>query len=168
MLAANRNVRDGIVVGLIGYAGVAVFYSGFDLLAARGLLYTVDLLGKAVFAGLRDPGAINFPLQLDWTAIMQYNALHFVLAMAIGQVVTGLVGQAERKPSQRFAVIFVIVAGFVVTVLGVGRLTSDMRPFLPWWSIVVANGLASLMAAAYLLRRRPGLWRLLIVGREPH
>jgi len=37
------------VVGLIAYAAVALFYSGFDWLAARGTLYTVDLLGKALW-----------------------------------------------------------------------------------------------------------------------
>jgi hypothetical protein len=54
MVPASRTMREGIVVGLIAYASVAVFYSAFDLLAARGTLYTVDLLGKAVFRGLRD------------------------------------------------------------------------------------------------------------------
>jgi hypothetical protein len=45
MVAPRRTIRDGIVVGLIGYAAVAVFYSVFDQLAARPPLYTVDLLG---------------------------------------------------------------------------------------------------------------------------
>lgn len=161
MLPANRTMREGIVVGLIGYASVAVFYSAFDLLAARGTLYTVDLLGKAVFRGLRDPGVVLFPIRPDVTAIFWYNALHLVIALAIGLIVTGLVGQAERHPPRAYLVLFTIVAGFVVTILGVGLLTTPMRPFLPWWSIVVANTLATLLAGTYLLRQRPGLWRRL-------
>jgi len=160
-MADHRTTRDGIVVGLIGYAAVAVFYSVFDQLAARPPLYTVDLLGKAVFRGLRDPGVLFFPLQADVAAIFWYNALHLVIALAIGLVVTALVASAERHPSRRSLVRFVIAAGFIVTVIAVGVLTAPMRPVLPWWSIVLANALATLLAGAYLVRQRPGLWRRL-------
>jgi hypothetical protein len=155
-------MREGLVVGLIAYAAVAVFYSAFDLLAARGTLYTVNLLGETVFRGLRDPGVLEYPFQPDMTAIFWYNGLHLLLALAIGLIVTRLVEQAERHPSQADLVLFTIVAGFIVTIVGVGLLTSPMRPVLPWWSIVVANVLASLLAGAYLLQKRPGLLRRLI------
>jgi len=157
MSAGHRGLRDGIAVGLIAYAGVAVFYALFDFLAARGALYTVNLLGLAAFRGVRDPGVTQLPIPLDMTAIFWYNALHLVLSLAIGLFVTRLVGQAENNPSQRGAILFVIVAGFVVTVYGVGVLSTPIRPVLPWWSIVVANALATALAALYLSRRRPGL-----------
>ena len=159
---ASRTTREGMVVGLIAYASVAVFYSAFDLLAARGTLYTVDLLGKAVFRGLRDPGILQYPIQPDLTAIFWYNGLHLLISLAIGLIVTRLIEQAERHPAQAHLVLFTIVAGFVLTILGVGLLTSPMRPVLPWWSIVVANGLATLLAGLYLLQKRPGLWGRLV------
>lgn len=151
-----------MVVGLIAYASVAVFYSAFDLLAARGTLYTVDLLGKAVFRGLRDPGLLEYPIRPDLTGIFWYNGLHLLISLAIGLVVTRLIEHAERHPAQAHLVLFTIVAGFVLTIIGVGLLTRAMRPVLPWWSIVVANGLATLLAGLYLLRKRPGLWGGLI------
>jgi len=150
-------MRDGITVGLIAYASVAVFYSVFDLLATRGSLYTVNLLGKAVFRGLRDPGVTGLPIPLDLTAIFWYNALHLLLSLAIGLIVVRLIEQAERHHSQATLMLIVIVAGFVVTILAVGWLTTSIRPVLPWWSIVVANGLATVLAGYYLVRRRPGL-----------
>lgn len=162
MVPADRARREGIVVGLIAYASVAVFYSAFDLLAARGTLYTVDLLGKAVFRGLRDPGLLQYPIRPDLTAIFWYNGLHLLISLAIGLIVTRLTEEVEQHPAQAHLVLFTIVAGFVLTILGVGLLTSTMRPVLPWWSIVVANGLATLLAGAYLLRKRPGLWSRLI------
>ena len=162
MLVDNRTMRDGVVVGLIGYLSVALFYGAFDVLAARGLLYTVDLLGKAVFRGLRDPGVVMFPIRLDLMAMFLYNALHLVSALAIGLIVTSAAVYAERQASKAYGVLAFIVAGFVVTVFGVGALTAPMRPVLPWWSIVVANGLATVLAGAYLLRRRPGLWQRLL------
>lgn len=89
-----------------------------------------------------------------------------MLSLTIGLMVTRLVVQAERQPSQAFPVLLVIVAGFVVTIFGVGFLTGPMGPVLPWWSIVVANTLAVLVAASYLLHRHPGLWRRFIALEE--
>ena len=166
MSYARRTIRDGIVVGLIGYASVAVFYSAFDFLAARGTLYTVNMLGRAVFRGLRDPAVLQFPMALDPQAIMLYNALHLALALIIGLIVTGLVAMGEQSPARRRGVRLVIAAGFVVTIGVIGFLTTSLRPVLPWWSIVVANALAVALAGAYLLRQRPGLWsRLALLAR---
>jgi hypothetical protein len=159
MLSERRTLRDGVIVGLLAYAAVALFYSAFDVLAARGTLHTVDMLGKAVFRGLRDPAVLMFPTQLDPAAIFWYNGLHLVLSLAIGLIVTGLVAEAERHPARAPLIFLLIVAGGVLTVLAVGSLTREMRPVLPWWSIVVANALASAVAAIYLLGRRPELWR---------
>lgn len=163
MMTDRRTMRDGMVVALIGYVSVAACYSVFDLLAARGTLYTVNLLGKAVFRGLRDPGVLQYPVRLDLPAIFWYNAMHLAVALAVGLVVTRLVAQAEQHPTQAPAILFTIIAGFVVTVRGVGVLTGPMRSVLPWWSIVLANAAASFLAGAYLLRARPGTWRRLVL-----
>lgn len=161
MAPAARVWRQGIVVGLIAYASVAVFYSAFDLLASRGALFTVDLLGKAVFSGLRDPAVLQYSIQPDPSAVLSYNGLHLLISLAIGLTVVGLVDHAERMPGHARAVLFTIVAGFVLTILAVGLLTGPMRPLLPWWSIVVANAIAVVLGGLYLLRARPGLPRLL-------
>ena len=162
MAPADRTMREGLVVGLTAYASVAAFYAVFDLLAARGSLYTVNLLGMAVFRGVHDPAILQLPVPLDLAAIFWYNALHLVLSLAIGLIVVRLVAQAERHPSQAQVVLFVIVAGFVVTILAVGLLTTSMRPVLPWWSIVVANSLAVFVAGLYVLRKHPGIWHRLV------
>jgi hypothetical protein len=162
MTPRNRTLREGLVVGLIGYASVAIFYSAFDLLAGRGTLYTVDLLGKAVFRGLRDPSVLLFPIPIDAAAVFWYNAMHFVIALAIGLLVTFLVGHAEARPARAYQVLALLVGGFAVTVAAVGMLTTSVRSVLPWWSIVVANALATAAAGSYLLQRRPGLLRKLL------
>ena len=161
-MPARRGVaQDGFIVGLIGYAAVAVFYSLFDLLASRGPLYTVDLLGKALFRGLRDPSVLLFPVDPDTGAVFMYNALHLATALLIGLVVVALVKHAEENPARRAVVLFVLVAGFFVTIFAVGFLTAPIRPLLPWWSIVVANAVAVILGAAYLLNRRRGLWQVI-------
>lgn len=151
----NRTTRQGLVVGFIAYAAVAVFYGVFDFLAMRGPLYTVNMLGRSMFGGVRDAGVLQYPAQIDVTAIAWYNAFHLVAALAIGLTVMRLVERADRHPSQARGVLLILVAGFVATVIAVGLLTAPIRPLLPWWSIVVANSLAVVAAAVYVLRRRP-------------
>jgi hypothetical protein len=147
-----------LVVGLIAYAAVAAFYAAFDVLAARGPLYTVNLLGKVVFRGLRDPAILQFPLALDATVIFGYNAFHLVVSLAIGLVVTSLVVRAARQFEDAPVILLVIVAGFVVTVFAVGFLTAGIRPLLPWWSILIANVLATFAGGVYLVWRYP-VWQ---------
>jgi len=153
-----------VVVGLIAYAAVAAFYALFDQLAARGPLYTLNLLGQTAFRSLRDPSVLQGPIALDPPAMLWYNALHLVLSLAIGLVVTGLVVHAERRPNRGRLVALTIIAGFLITILVVGRLTDPMRALLPWWSIVVANSLAVVLAGWFLLRRHQGLLRRLMGG----
>lgn len=164
MNPARRTLKQGIVVGLIAYASVAVFYAAFDLLASRGTLYTVNLLGLAVFHQLNDASVLQMPITPDLGAISSYNALHLVLSVVIGLVVTSLVDHAEHIPSRRPAIVAVIIAGYFVTVGAVGMLSTPIRPVLPWWSIIVANGSAVVFSWAYLTRVRPGMWQRIMPG----
>ena len=152
-------MREGLLAGLIAYAAVAVFYAAFDFLAARGPLFTVNLLGLAVFEGVRDPGILQLPIPLDLTAIYWYNTLHLIFSLVIGLVVVRLIAQAEGHPSQARTMLFIIVAGFVVTILAVAQLTEPIRRLLPFWSIVVANSLAVIVVGRFLVRKHPGIWR---------
>ncbi|MEW5915575.1 MAG: hypothetical protein AB1762_04185, partial [Gemmatimonadota bacterium] len=133
------------------------FYGVFDLFAARGALYTVNVLGQAVFRGLRDPAVLQVPLALDPLAIFLYNGLHLALSLAIGVFVTSLIFRVESRPAQAPLVLFTVVAGFVITVFVVGYLSAPIRPLLPWWSIVAANLLAMVAGGGYLLVRHPAL-----------
>lgn len=162
MQTDNHWLRDGVTVGLVAYASVAVVYSVFDLLAARGAFFTVNLLGQAVFRGLRDPTVLQFPIALDVTAAFLYNALHLVVSLGIGLVVMGLVEQAERVPRQARFVSVIIAGGFFVTILIVGVATEPMRALLPWWSVVLANVVATVAGAGYVIRRRPGIVRRML------
>jgi hypothetical protein len=164
MSMTKRIVREGLVVGLIGFAAVALFYAAFDFLAARGFLFTVNLLGQAVFYGLRDPSVLATPIAIDLTAVILYTVLHLLVALVIGLVVAWLVAQLEGPPAQTRLAVLVIVAGFFVTIFGIGMVSSPIKALLPWWSVVLANVLAVAVAGAYLLGRHPGLTRRLILS----
>jgi hypothetical protein len=165
MQTKSRWMRDGISVGLVAYLAVAVFYSAFDLLASRGAFFTVNLLGRAVFRGLRDPAVLQFPVALDISAAFWYNAVHLAVSLGIGLVVMGLVEQAEREPDQAHTISAIIAGGFLATVFGALLVTEAMRALVPWWSVVVANGIATVGGAAYLTVKRPGIWRRMLAQR---
>ena len=149
------------MVGLIGYAAVALFYAVFDLLAARGPLFTVNLLGRAVFRGLRDPAVLRLPVDTDVGAIGMFNGLHLLLSLAIGLLVAWLVSQADGPPAQARLAVLAIVAGFFVTVFAIGMFSGPFQDLLPWWSVILANVFAVLIGGTYLLGRHPGLVRRL-------
>jgi hypothetical protein len=78
--------------------------------------------------------------------------------------VSWLVAQLEGPPAQTRLALLVIVAGFFVTIFGIGMVSSPIKTLLPWWSVVVANILAVVVAGAYLLGRHPGLAKRLMPG----
>ena len=160
MSSDNKTVRDGLVMGLIASVTVAVFYAVFDFLAARGIFYTVDLLGKALFQGLRDPSILMLPVQPDKGVIVRYSVVHLAIAIAIGVTVSALVSYAQTHAAHARWILGIIIGGFFVTIFAVGFLTGPLRELLPWWSIVTANALSVLFAGLYLIRRRRG-----VVGR---
>ena len=118
MAIQNRTMREGLVVGLIGYTAVAGFYAAFDFLASRGALFTVNLLGRVVFRGLRDPAVLQLPVQIDPTAVVMYTGLHLGVSLAIGVMVAWLVSQADGPPRQARLALITIVAGFETSVSG--------------------------------------------------
>lgn len=154
MTRTNRTLREGLLLGGLAYAAVAVFYAAFDVLAARGTLYTLDLLGKALFRGLRDPAVLQLPARVDVGAVLLYNGLHLAASLAIGCVIAWLIARAERGPRYAYLSLATIVAGFFVTVVAVGSLTESFRPLLPWWSVVAANAVAVVVAGGVLVLRR--------------
>lgn len=149
-------------MGLIAYAAVAVFYTGFDVLAVREPLYTVDLLGKIAFRGVRDVAGGDVPFQPDHAAIFLYNGLHLVISLVVGLGVAWLVGRAERHVEDAYLCLFALVGGFASIIVVAGVITAPVRPLLPHWSIVSANAYAGALAALYLLWRRPGVWRAIL------
>lgn len=162
MASKNPTLRDGVAMGLIAYVGVAVFYTGFDILAVREPLYTVDLLGKIAFRGVRQVAGEGVPFQPDYAAIFLYNGLHLVLSLSVGLAVAWLVERAQRHRQDAWLCLFALVGGFAAIIVAAGVITAPVRPLLPHWSIVSANAYAGALAGLYLLWRRPGVWRAIL------
>ena len=77
-------VREGLLVGFVAYASVALFYAVFDFLAARGpALHRQPARPGGVQRGCGTQ-ILRLPIPVDATAIFWYNALHLVLSLASG------------------------------------------------------------------------------------
>ena len=155
---AGRTLREGVYVGLIGYGAVALFYAIFDLLAGRGAIFTLNLLGKFFFRGVRDPAVLTLPIAPDVGAMVAYNFVHLVAALAVGLFVASLVARVEAKPNVGIPVLVVLALGYVLTVLAVDGMSHTVGALLPLWSIVAVNTLAALGGGIFLWRAHPGLW----------
>jgi len=148
-------LKEGLIVGVIGYASVALLYAAFDFLAARGALFTVDLLGKVVFKGLHDPSVLILPIEPDISAIFWYNVLHLASALIIGLIVVRIVKLTENQVTNKYLILFFLIIGFIATITFISFLTIEIRSLLPLWSIIMANLLAVILAGSYLLGKHP-------------
>lgn len=166
MTRTATDLREGLMLGLIAFIVVAAFYNGYDLVAARGPFHTVNLLGRALFHGVRDAARPAGAVPLDTRLIEGYNALHLALSLGIGAVVMWLVGRADRDAAHRPLFLFLVVGGYVATIATVAWVSAPIRDVLPLWTIIAANTLAVAAGAAYVAHRRPGIIRrLLTTGR---
>lgn len=168
MTASPHWPRVGIRIGLIASAAVALFYGAFDLLATRGIFFTVNSLGIALLRGTDAVPTIGTPIPLDWAGIAVYSVVHLVTSLAIGMAVCRLVYEAELRPMLAQVALLFIVAGFAGTIALVGYLSSGIRDVLPWWSIMLANALAVLLAGRVMIRHHPDfLERMTVNPRYP-
>ncbi len=154
----GRVFREGVIVGLIGFSVVAVFYGVFDLLAGRGIAFTLNMLGKVSFGGLRDPSVLQLPVPIDTEAMIAYNFLHLIVALAVGLFVASLVARVEDRPRIGPPVAGILLGGYLITVVVVMLVTRNVAELLPVWTIVVVNTLAAVGGGLYLWRAHPGLW----------
>ncbi len=145
---------EGIVVGMIGAAVVALFFLGVDLMHGRALL-TPSILGE-VFV-LRRPEAVTS--SVDLMAVAMYTLAHILVFMAFGLLLVGLTRRSEESSLARYGVIAALAA-FEVFFYGVLLIASETtRGLFPSWEVLMANLVAILAMVSYLWRRHPALRR---------
>lgn len=151
---------EGVVVGLIGAAVVALFYFGIDLAQGRPMM-TPSILGE-VFV-MRRPEAVT--TSMDMTAALLYTVAHVLTFVVFGLVLTWLTRRAEDSSVARYAMLQLLII-FVFGYLGVLLIVSETtRGFFPMWTVLGANLLAAAAMLAYLWRHHPRIRRAL--GRTP-
>jgi hypothetical protein len=145
-------VSEGVVGGLIGAATVAVWFVVYDIAAGRPL-YTPALLGAAILKGLRDPATLH----ISTAVVLGYTVLHGAAFILFGVLTAVLLAITEREPILLLGV-FVLFTCFEVFFFSVVMLIDEaLLESLGWWTVFVANILATMAMLGYFFARHPEL-----------
>jgi hypothetical protein len=155
----RRQLREGIIAGLIGAALVAVWFLVFDL--AQGHPFrTPALLGAALFEGLRDPAQ----LQGTMAVVLGYSVLHVIAFALFGILCATVLAALEREPVLIWAFI-ALFASFEVFFFVLQGVVGSMLGSLVGWSVLAGNLLASAGMLGYFFIGHRALGRE-ILGRH--
>ena len=152
-MSTRHQVRaEGVTAGVLGAAGVALWFFVVDLLAGQPI-YTPALLGQAMLSILGQ-GADHSVL-FNAAAYTVFHALAFI---GVGVVASELVDVTARVPQRGAGLLLFFVVFEVGFYFGVLALSlPDILGALVWYQIFAANLLASVLMGGYLWRRHPEL-----------
>lgn len=151
MPAHDRMWKDGITSGLLGAAGVAIWFLVVDVIAGHPF-FTPALLGKAMLSvlgrGIENHGMLFF--------VVAYTGFHLLAFIVAGCIVSSLLMAARSAPqlSVGIALFFVVFeVGFYFLAIFLSE--RDILGALAWYQIGAANLVAAALSGGYLLRRHP-------------
>lgn len=154
-LDVSRLYREGMVAGVLGAAGVAVWFLLLDALAGRPL-WTPTVIGTALFrqgAGLDAPATLPVSLEMVW----MFTWVHGLVFAALGGIAARLLGHVERHPSSGFGVLLLFVFFQFAFIAAATVFAAPVLRALSAWSILVGNLIAAAAMTAYLRHRHPDL-----------
>ncbi len=151
MAIQAKTLRDGITAGLLGAAGVAVWFLAVDMIAGQPFS-TPDFLGRALLRGL-GRGIENHDLTYF---VVAYTLFHIVAFVALGCVASVLITASRKAPQftagmALFFAVFEVGFYFLTLMLSSGNVLGS----LAWYQIGAANLVASALMGGYLLKRHP-------------
>jgi hypothetical protein len=150
-------IGEGIVVGLVGAAVVALWFLVYDL--AHGTpLRTPTLLGAALFEG-----ATLSPEAARASLVLSYSVVHLVAFVVFGLVLAGLFAQ----PVVLFGAFMLLCCLQVAAVALLNVMAQWALEPIPWWAILAGNLLATAGMLGELLPRHRAAWRPWVGRHDP-
>jgi hypothetical protein len=151
MAIRKKVLQDGLIAGMLGAAGVAMWFLAVDMIAGHPF-YTPDFLGRALFGvlgrGIEDHGQAYF--------VVAYTVFH-VAAFVILGIVASMLITASRKAPQFTAgmALFFVVFEMGFYFLSLMLSSSNVLGSLAWYQVGAANLVASGFMGGFLLKRHP-------------
>ncbi len=143
---------EGVSAGVVGAAGVALWFFIVDLVAGQPL-YTPGVLGKAMLSVLGH--GIEHGVLFNAAA---YTVFHVLAFIGVGTLASELLAVTRRIPQLAAGLLLffaVFEVGFYFVAMALSR--PDILGALAWYQILAANLLASFLMGGYLWRRHPEL-----------
>jgi hypothetical protein len=152
MLERHSVVREGVIAGLLGAAGVAVWFLIVDSMSGRPF-YTPAMLGTAMLSVLGKPGSEGM-----LTHVLVYTLFHGAAFIGVGLVLAFFVHQAEREPEVLAALIILFILfelGFYIATALLAE--SEFFGRLAWYQVAIGNTIATLAMGVYMWKAHPKL-----------
>ncbi len=158
---ANQQIvfREGVTAGLLGAAGVALWFLGVDILHGQALA-TPAMLGagmlKVLGRGVQHSMMFN---------VAAFTVFHVAVFINLGLLMSDLVDISRRVPQVLVGLLLFFVifeAGFY----GMAALMSDPNILgkLGWYQIGASNLVAAALMGGYMWRKHPEIAGALAQG----
>lgn len=148
----HNPTREGVVAGIIGATGVAIWCLIADLIWHHAPLFTPKVLGTALFSVF---GQTNADPTLLHVAV--FAVVHYAIFILFGIIAARVVHKAEEEPS----VLVVSTLMFIIFELGVTGVAAIMAETrlhgMAWYLVAIGNLIAAVLMGLYLWRTHPAL-----------
>jgi len=151
MAARAGILRDGVVAGLLGATGVAVWFLMVDVIDGHPFS-TPAFLGKAMLSvlgrGIENHSTLFF--------VVGYTLFHVAAFAIVGIVASVLLTAVQNAPQFTAGMVLffaVFEVGFYFLALMLS--SSDVLGSLAWYQVGAANLVASGLMGGFLLKRHP-------------
>lgn len=146
-------IREGIITGLLGAAGVALWFLIIDVLHGAPLL-TPATLGEGLLSMFGAP-RISDGMALYVTL---YTIAHVVAFIVLGIIATAVVHASAREPAVLAGALILFVV-MQVLFYGFSAMMSqrELLGSLAWYQVGAANLVAAILMVTYLWRTHPAL-----------
>jgi hypothetical protein len=153
MRESRREVLvHGVIAGVIGYATVVLFFSLLSMAGGRSPFEIPSAMGSALLLGGAENG-----VGVEAGAVLAFNGVHMLLSLGVGLVVAWLLYEAERHYQLWYVVTLLLIGGFIIALLAMGVLGSELARAVSWSSVLVANILWAITMGGYLYQYHRGL-----------
>jgi hypothetical protein len=153
--STHSTLREGVIAGVIGATGVAVWFLLVDLVAAEPF-FTPVRLGMAFGTVFALP-----PMAESSTvALVGYTVLHYLAFAIIGIVAAAVVHASRQQPSILAGAFLAFIASQALIYGYIALLhQTELLEHLTWVLIAVANVIGAALIGWKLWRDHPGLGR---------
>jgi hypothetical protein len=149
MLERHHTVLEGLLVGALGAATVAIWFMFVDIVAGEPF-YTPIALGGGLLALLGIGGTS------EMAQLLSYSVFHYAAFAGVGLLAAYSTHLSERFP----AVLALFVPLFVTFQLGFYGITAmlavtDILGTMAWYQIAIGNILATAVMGGFLWKTHP-------------